>query len=59
MKNVGEVTERDKAVGPCPRCKNQKHWYNDVPLKAFCWGTENKPHKEWNKLVPKPHNPYL
>ena len=52
--------ERDKAVGPCPYCgKKEGHWYNDVPLRVFCWGTPEKPHREWHKIVPKPYNPYL
>lgn len=44
----------DIAVGPCPKCgKKEKFWYNDIPLRAFCWGTEDKPHKEWSKRVPE------
>ncbi len=50
--------EIDKAVGACPNCGATKHWYNDVPLKAFCWGTEENPHKEWSKVVPAPFQPY-
>jgi len=51
--------EAIKAVGPCPKCGGLAHWYNDVPLRAFCWGGEGKEHKEWSKEVPIPHNPYL
>lgn len=50
--------EFDKAVGPCPYCGKTKHWYNDVPLRAFCWGSEENPHREWKKLVPAKLNPY-
>ena len=49
----------DIAVGPCRICGATTHWYNDVPLKAFCWGSEKKPHKQWSKIVPRPFNPYL
>lgn len=49
----------DEAVGPCPHCGSTEHWYNDVPLKAFCWGTEKKRHRQWSKVVPPPYNPYL
>jgi hypothetical protein len=47
------------AVGPCPYCGQLDNWLNDVPLRAFCWGTENSPHRQWQKLVPAPFNPYL
>lgn len=41
------MKQYDVAVGPCPKCgKKEGFWYNDVPLKAFCWGTVEKPHKE-------------
>jgi hypothetical protein len=60
-KKVGFTTlEMKKAVGKCPYCGRLKDlWLNDVPLKAFCWGTEKKPHKEWKKTIPRPYNPYL
>jgi len=48
-----------KAVGKCPICNKYPFWFNDVPLKAYCSGSEKKPHKEWTKVVPTPHNPYL
>lgn len=44
----------DTAVGACPFCKKKtKFFYNDMPLKAFCWGPEQKPHKQWSKIVPE------
>lgn len=49
----------DEVVGPCPHCGKKEHWYNDVPLRAFCWGTDEKPHAEWSKMVPPKHNPYI
>lgn len=60
MKSSKKLSIYEKAVGACPYCGKQKGlWFNDVPLRAFCWGTEKKPHKEWKKLVPPPANPYL
>ena len=55
----GTHEDRCKAVGPCPLCGSTDLWFNDVPLKAFCWGSEKKPHKEWSKIVPPPYNPYI
>ena len=42
-----------KAVGACPICGRTKLWLNDIPLKAFCWGTEENEHPVWTKKVPK------
>jgi len=33
-------------LGPCPICKKVKWWYNDLPLRAFCWGSPDDEHKE-------------
>jgi hypothetical protein len=52
------LRQYDKSVGPCKYCGKKTHWYNDVPLRAFCWGTIKKPYKEWRKLVPLPLQPY-
>lgn len=46
------------AVGPCPVCGRTDLWLNDVPLRAFCWGTEGVPHPEASRTVPSPHQPY-
>jgi hypothetical protein len=44
----------DTAVGACPFCKKKTgFFYNDMPLKVFCWGPEQKPHKQWSKIVPE------
>ena len=48
----------DKATGPCPYCGRTEHWYNGVPLRAFCWGTGKKPHRQWRKLIPGGLQPY-
>jgi len=34
-------------------------WFNDVPLRAFCWGKKKSPHKEWSKQVLAKFNPYI
>ena len=41
-----------KKMGKCPICGNKQLWFNDLPIKAFCYGPESKPHKEWSKMVP-------
>jgi hypothetical protein len=45
----------------CPKCGTAPDWYNDVPLRAFCWGGKDghPEHAEWSKVVPAPYNPYL
>lgn len=47
-----------KSVGDCPVCGRTPTWFNDVPLKAFCWGTEDNPHPEARKTVPYADQPY-
>ena len=50
---------RAEAVGRCPKCQKSPEWFNDVPLRAFCWGTDEQPHDEMTAIVPLPLNPYL
>lgn len=47
------------AVGPCPYCNRLDHCVNDIPLTAYCGGSEEEPHKKWEKVIPSPYNPYL
>lgn len=47
------------AVGACPRCGRLDNWLNNVPLTAYCNGSEEQPHREWKKVVPNPYNIYL
>ena len=47
-----------ESVGPCPVCGRIPDWFNDVPLKAFCWGTKENPHPEARKTVPYADQPY-
>lgn len=48
------------AVGDCPICQTKQYlWLNDVPLRAFCWGSEERLHQEASWLVPPPNNPYV
>ena len=49
---------RQKAVGKCPVCHKHPDWFNDVPLRAFCWGTEKRPHNEMSRVVPGKLQPY-
>lgn len=53
-----EPNDRHFAVGPCPKCGRLDTWLNDVPLRAFCWGTDDKEHPEWTKRIPAKFNPY-
>jgi len=53
----------DDVIGPCPVCGRKKHWYNGVPLKAFCSGAsgsgeEDADHGEASCVVPDPLQPY-
>jgi len=42
--------EGDK--GPNSICKKVKWWYNDLPLRAFCWGSPDDEHKEVSRVAP-------
>jgi len=35
-----------------PICKKVKWWYNDLPLRAFCWGSPDDEHKEVSRVAP-------
>lgn len=48
----GEAMKEIKSVGSCPVCGRTPTWFNDLPLKAFCWGTDEAPHPEARKIVP-------
>lgn len=39
---------------PCPDCgkPGDDMWMNDIPLRAFCWGTSTEPHSEFSQPVP-------
>ena len=58
MSNNNEPNPRAKAVGNCPICGKVPDWFNDVPLRAFCWGTEDEPHDEASRVVPGDAQPY-
>jgi hypothetical protein len=57
------VEELDAVLGPCPVCGKKKWWYNDVPLRGFCWGPPpaddpmGASHAEVSIVVPVPLNP--
>jgi len=44
--------EMNAILGPCPICKKVKWWYNDLPLRAFCWGSPDDEHKEVSRVAP-------
>ena len=52
------LNARQKAVGKCAACGNYPDWFNDVPLRAFCWGTDDNPHEEMSRVVPGKAQPY-
>ena len=43
----------------CKKCGRYVTWFNDVPLRGFCWGPDEAEHDEWSALVPRQYNPYL
>ena len=48
-----------EAVGPCPKCGAfEDLWFNNVPMTAYCWGTEDNPHCELVRIVPNPMQIY-
>ena len=54
-----KLTKYQKAVGRCPKCKQYPTWFNDVPLRAFCYGPDEKPHSGMTIIVPPSANPYM
>ena len=45
-------------IEKCPHC-GKEVWFNNVPLTAYCWGTEENEHPELAIDIPAPFNPYL
>ena len=37
-------------MGDCPICGG-KLWFNDLPIKGYCWGSIEKEHDEYSILV--------
>jgi hypothetical protein len=35
----------------CKVCGRKITWFNDIPLKGYCWGTEEKEHKEYKVVI--------
>lgn len=50
--------QMNKSVGPCPKCGRKEHWFNNVPLTAYCYGPEENPHPEVSRVVPSPFQIY-
>ena len=51
MAKSTDVKTLNTTVGPCPTCGRTEHWFNDIPLRAFCWGTEDAEHPEMSRLA--------
>lgn len=49
---MSDLKQMQDLVGVCPKCRREITWFNNIPLTAYCWGTEAEPHKEWRKIVP-------
>ena len=59
---VGDAIVHDLALHrglQCPKCGHFITWFNDVPLRGYCWGPDNKAHRAWSAIVPREYNPYL
>jgi hypothetical protein len=54
---MATMKEIHDAVGTCPMCGKQA-FLNHVPLTAYCFGTEDNPHRGISRLVPKPQQPH-
>ena len=59
MKKKPDIKAISTAIGKCPKCGRKIKWFNDIPLKGFCWGTAKNEHAEYSVLVPPKLNPYL
>lgn len=35
----------------CKICGRKITWFNDIPLKGYCWGSEENEHREYKVLV--------
>jgi predicted nucleic-acid-binding Zn-ribbon protein len=44
-KSLGELIDR------CPKCGRTITWFNDIPLKGYCWGTHDNEHEEYSVVV--------
>jgi hypothetical protein len=55
---MATIRELQSAVGPCPICGRTIDWFNDVPLKAYCWGVMDDEHTGVVRIVPSPVQPY-
>jgi len=52
MKPKTTVERISEVVGNCPKCGKRITWFNDIPLRGFCWGTEENEHPEYSVVVP-------
>jgi hypothetical protein len=56
---INKIQNWQEATGPCPLCGQLPTWWNDIPLRAYCDGTEEVPHVAMTVVVPWPESPYL
>lgn len=56
--NNSRITAAQTAVGNCPICNKAPGWFNNVPLRAYCWGQPGAEHNEARRIVPSPYQPY-
>ena len=54
----GFLERCQESVGTCPVCGRTPVWFNNVPLTAYCWGSETFEHPECRRIVPSPVQPY-
>jgi len=43
--------QRAANVGACPVCHQKITWFNDIPLRGFCYGSDEAPHGEASRIV--------
>jgi hypothetical protein len=47
-----------ESVGPCPICGVLPHWFNNIPLMAYCYGSEGNEHPEATRIITGKAQPY-
>jgi hypothetical protein len=55
---VNHPNARQSSVGLCPVCGLMPTWFNNVPLTAYCWGSDSNPHPGMERIVPGTAQPY-
>ena len=47
-----------ESVGNCPICGELPDWFNNIPLMAYCYGSDEKPHAEATRIITGKAQPY-